>query len=120
MGIQVDGLTDVRTYTDALETAWYTVPGMDTAAYTAVDAVGTPSFTAVNANTSVISYDTAATVASGGVDIANLELGKTDSSGPLNLADLNIELGPGDTLTISAESAGANDAAATLTWQELF
>ncbi len=57
---------------------------------------------------------------SGGVDIANLELGKTDSSGPLNLADLNIELGPGDTLTISAESAGANDAAATLTWQELF
>lgn len=78
---------------------------------------GSPSYTDISTNTSVIDYDTAGTTISGGRLVASFGLGKTQSS-VISIKELNLILNPGDTLTIAATSSQSNDVTAAISWLE--
>lgn len=78
---------------------------------------GTPSYTAINANESVVSYDTAGTTVTGGTRLLEVFIGKEDGNA-VNIKGL-FKLIPGDTLTITAESASSSNASTAITWGEL-
>lgn len=82
---------------------------------------GTPAFTDVNAATSVMSTDIAATGLIGGREVFTTVLGKTDSE-IIDFHALDKELGPGEHITITAEATGGanQEATASVTWAELF
>ncbi|ABO49934.1 hypothetical protein Dred_1404 [Desulforamulus reducens MI-1] len=80
---------------------------------------GTPSYTDINTDTSVVEYDTAGTTLTGGIRILNFKLSKVDAT-QLILQPLNIKLTPGDTLTISAASASATEIDVGISWEELW
>lgn len=81
---------------------------------------GSPSFTDISVNTSVIDYDTAGTTISGGQALFTFPLAKADGfSEPAK--DLDIEIDPGDTLTLSAKAtSGTTDVTAAFSWVEDF
>lgn len=80
---------------------------------------GTPSFTNINSDTSVVSYDTAGTTITGGFLLLNLFIGGNDYSS-VNLKDYDIRLSPGDILVVAAESLGATTTLhASLSWKEI-
>jgi hypothetical protein len=65
---------------------------------------GVPSYTNIDTNNSLVSYDTAGTTLSGGIRLASFVLGKEDRI-EINLKELEeIFLDPGDILTVSAET----------------
>lgn len=78
---------------------------------------GTPSYTAIDADQSVVSYDTAGTTVTGGTRVLEIFIGKEDGNA-INIKGL-FKLIPGDTLTITAESASTSNASAAITWGEL-
>jgi hypothetical protein len=78
---------------------------------------GTPSYTDISTNTSVVSYDVAGTTVTGGTTILTYNLGKTDGATAI-IKELGLELDPGDTLTFAAYSTGTGDVAASVTWLE--
>ena len=81
---------------------------------------GSPSYTDISTNTSVVSYDTAGTTITGGRVIATYYL-NGNSDAQINIENLNFRLNPSDILTISATSSGAAIAAsAAITWSENF
>ena len=84
---------------------------------------GTPAFADINANTSVASFDTAATgiTASTGRELFTTVLGKTDSE-IIDFSFLRKTLNPGETLVITAEAtSGSNqEVNVSFTWEELF
>ena len=81
---------------------------------------GTPSYTAVDASNSVMSYDIAGTTVTGGSTPIDLTIGK-DGNIVLPGDQIGITLFPGDTLTIAAAAtAGTADATATVGWTEDF
>ena len=80
---------------------------------------GTPSYTEYSSNASVVSYDTAGTTVSGGDIVFSFELGR-EIGYVENLEAFGIELAPGETLTISVESASTIAPDLALTWLELF
>ena len=81
---------------------------------------GSPSYTNISTNTSVVSYDTAGTTITGGRAIATYYL-NGNSDAQINIENLNFRLNPSDILTISATSSGAAIAAsAAITWSENF
>lgn len=77
------------------------------------------SFTAVDASSSVISVDTAATAVSGGTLILPIVAGKVDSD-KLFLESLKIFIFPGDTITVTAQSALATDVGVSIRYSDLF
>jgi len=80
---------------------------------------GTTSFTDVRTNNSVVDYDTAGTTVTGGILVLVVPVSKTGQL-TISLPLLNQVMVPGRTLTISAESVGANDVSAGISWQERF
>lgn len=81
---------------------------------------GTPAFTDVDANTSVISIDTAGTTFTGGIDLGSLQLGKADSK-RVTLGPGDLDLLPGDLVVISgATTSSTSDIGASVNWRELF
>jgi hypothetical protein len=80
---------------------------------------GSPSYTDVNANSSVASIDKAGTTVTGGTNILPFQLAKVDAK-IISATDMHIKVRPGETLTISALSASSNDVAASIRWRELF
>ena len=79
------------------------------------------SFSANDVNESVVSLDTAATALSGGTLIGGTVLGKVDTL-RVNLfsGDVILDIHPGQTLTISAQSTGASDLNTFIRWNEEF
>lgn len=82
---------------------------------------GTPAFTDVDAATSVVSTDIAATGLTGGREVFATVLGKADSE-IIDFHALDKELGPGEHITITAEAvSGTNqEVSVSATWGELF
>ena len=80
---------------------------------------GVPSFVDYNANTSVMSIDKAGTTVTGGILLSSIALNKS-SNLIYPIANSGFKLHPGDTLTVSAVSAGSNDVVVSIMWQERF
>ncbi|RAP30420.1 hypothetical protein C2W64_01616 [Brevibacillus laterosporus] len=80
---------------------------------------GNPVFTDISTDTSVMEFDTASTTVSLGRSILLIATGRVDS-GQLVLEEIDIELSPGDSLTVSALSATSTEVNIALSWQELF
>ncbi len=81
---------------------------------------GTPAFTDIDSDTSVISSDVAGTTFTGGIEILALELGKTDSK-EIPLKQFKIDLLPGEIIMISgAAQSSTSDIGASIHWRELF
>jgi hypothetical protein len=79
---------------------------------------GTPSYTNINLNDSIVSYDTAGTTITNGDIIFTEILGKEESA-TVNLKDLDIFLNPTDILTVSATTpSGSVEVFVSLTWIE--
>lgn len=80
---------------------------------------GTPSYTDIRTNNSVVDYDIAGTTVSGGILVATIPLAKVEGRSIL-FNDFNFIMAPGNTMTISAESSGGSDVLVGLSWQERF
>lgn len=81
---------------------------------------GSPSYTNLNANTSVVAYDTAGTTLTGGRTLATFLVNGANNIS-IDISALNIILNPGDILTIAGTSSGvASTAAASVMWIEQF
>ncbi len=84
---------------------------------------GTPAFADVSANTSVTSFDTAASgiTAATGRELFTTVLGKADSE-IIDFTQLKRTLNPGDVLVVTAEatSGSSQEVTVSLTWEELF
>jgi hypothetical protein len=80
---------------------------------------GTPSFSNLRVNNSVVEVDTAGTTVSGGVLVASIPVGKAQSTN-ITFPGNEVILTPGASLTVSAESSGSNDVIAAFSWRERF
>jgi hypothetical protein len=81
---------------------------------------GTPSYTDISTNTSVMDFDVAGTTITGGKVLFTFPLAKAGNV-LLLTKELNIEIDPGDTITISAEAtSGTTDATVGFSWVEDF
>ncbi|ERM16304.1 hypothetical protein [Brevibacillus laterosporus] len=80
---------------------------------------GTPVFTDVSTDKSVMEFDTAGTTVSDGKTVLLIALGRVDS-GQLVLGEIDIELSPDESLTISAASAASSEVSIAVSWQEMF
>ena len=80
---------------------------------------GTPSYTDIDTNNSITSYDTAGTTITGGSKLTSFILSKEDKIS-INLKEFTeLFLSPGDTLTISASTTSGNGEVFTnITWLE--
>lgn len=78
------------------------------------------SFSAIDANTSVIHIDTSATVVSSGTVVFVQSI--SEGAAPIiDFTELIDKLNPGDTVTISLEASnGTVDSVLSMTWKELF
>ncbi len=81
---------------------------------------GTPAWTDINANASVVQYDTSGTTATGGKDLLAWGESKVGANQFFPPENVPLFMEPGETLTISANSAATADIIASLTWTELF
>ena len=80
---------------------------------------GSPSWSDINTNNSVIEIDTAGTITGGKELEGDFLAGKNDSF-RIDLIQSKIILNPGDTLTIAGSSANSATIDAQVTWRELF
>jgi hypothetical protein len=81
---------------------------------------GTPSYSDINTNNSVVEIDTAGTTVTGGKELgADFLAGKNDEFREV-LIQSKIILNPGDTLTVAGGSANSATLDAQVTWRELF
>lgn len=80
---------------------------------------GTPSYTDIGTNTSVVDYDTAGTTITGGKLLAVFQLSKTGSISQ-NFREFDFTMQPGTTMTFAAESAGSNEVSVAIAWAERF
>ena len=76
------------------------------------------SYTEIDANDSIVEYDTSATAATGGIEQFASGLGKSDSRG-FNLSTSSFALNPGDHLTLTATSASAVEIDVGINWEEV-
>ena len=82
---------------------------------------GTPSYTDISTNTSVIDYDTAGTTITGGQSIDFGTLGATGTVSEGGQVTTDIIILPGETLTLAVRaSATTTDATAAIRWVEDF
>lgn len=81
---------------------------------------GSPSWSNIDATNSVMRKDTAGTVTPADANLEfEFEVAKTGSVNT-SLKDIFIELSPGDTLTITGESASSTDLHIAVRWKEHF
>lgn len=81
---------------------------------------GTPSWSDINTNNSVMEIDTAATSVTGGEDLfIGLLAGRGDGK-VVPMDDLGVILDPGDTISVTCSSSNNATMSAALTWKELF
>lgn len=80
---------------------------------------GSPSYSNHSADTSPVQYDVAGTTVTGGTLVYATKLQKTDSRF-FDLDYLGIEMGPGETLTFSAESSSSADIDLVVFWTDMF
>lgn len=80
---------------------------------------GTPSYTDISTNTSVIEYDTAGTTITGGTLVAVFELAKNDNFEQA-FREFNFLLHPGQAMTFAAESSSSNEVSVGISWSERF
>lgn len=81
---------------------------------------GSPSYSDINTNNSVVEIDTAGTTVSGGIEIITGQLaGKNDANGQ-NVRGNKIILAPGETFTLSGSSDNSATLRAIALWRELF
>ncbi|SNS89263.1 hypothetical protein SAMN05444672_103167 [Bacillus sp. OK838] len=79
---------------------------------------GTPVFTDISTNTSVIAVDSDGTTVTGGTRIFSFAFSGIASE-QTSLLEFNLELSPGDTFTLSAQSnAATTDATIGISWKE--
>jgi len=82
--------------------------------------LGTPSWTDINGDDSVMEVDTVQTYDSGGKVLFKGIVGK-DNGANFDLEDLGIKVIPNDVITVTSDTlGGANPQRATLIWQEDF
>lgn len=81
---------------------------------------GTPSFTNISPNTSVISVDVSGTSVTNGTTLITFAA-QSPGSAQIPMSELEIEINPGDTFTFAAQSTGATtSASAAISWLELW
>jgi hypothetical protein len=80
---------------------------------------GTPVWTDINANYSVIQYDTSATTVTNGVLIAAVEL-DAGGSRDFEIGNMNLFLHPGDMCTFSATSSSNAQVFLSVSWREFW
>ena len=81
---------------------------------------GTPTFINISPTTSVMAADIAGTTVTGGSRKLIIVAGNTGAS-QVSIIDQDLQLSPGDTLTVSALSGGGtSNVTAGLTWNELW
>jgi hypothetical protein len=81
---------------------------------------GTPSYTDISTNTSVIDYDTAGTTVTGGKLLDGAALGKAGAADITPFLE-DVQLNPGDTLTLAVKaSTGTTDTTCFVKWIEDF
>ena len=81
---------------------------------------GTPTFINISPTTSVMAADIAGTTVTGGSRKLTIVVG-TSGDAQLSINDQDLEIGPGDTLTVSASSGAGNaTVTAAITWDELW
>jgi hypothetical protein len=80
---------------------------------------GTPAWTPIHGDDSVVEYDTNADAVTGGIELASFMLGKIESRNE-NLTDLDIQILPGQTLTVAAlmTAHGTSDVSVSIAWLE--
>jgi hypothetical protein len=81
---------------------------------------GTPSYSDINANNSVVEIDTAGTTVTGGVEIFPSALAGKNDKIAANVKVHEIILAPGETLTVAGLSANSATIDAAVLWRELF
>ncbi len=80
---------------------------------------GTPSYTDIRTNNSVVDYDTAGTTITGGILLAAFALNKTGSLSQ-SFREFNFYLYPGSWMTFSAQSSASNEVTTAISWSEKF
>ena len=78
---------------------------------------GTPSYTDINGNDSVMEADTVQTYTSGGRVVFSAQVAK-DNGALFELQDLDIVIKPGDVITVTSQSGSSGLMSASLIWKE--
>lgn len=78
---------------------------------------GVPTYTDNSTNTSCIDYDTAGTTITGGRQLLSFAISKADNNS-IDVDNKYIYIYPGDIFTLSAQTATAGDAFASVVWSE--
>ena len=81
---------------------------------------GTPSYSDINTNNSVIEIDTAGTTLTGGKELLSLSLAGKNDAESLPLEGLRIFLHSGDAITLAGTSANSATIDGSILWRELF
>ncbi|KKL92923.1 hypothetical protein LCGC14_1879870, partial [marine sediment metagenome] len=81
---------------------------------------GTPSYSDISATDSIVDIDVAGTTVTGGKELFDFGLAGKNDEIFHGLGEHKIYLAPGETITISAISAGTATVNASLLWKELF
>lgn len=81
---------------------------------------GTPSYSNINTSNSVVEIDTSGTTVTGGIGFLHPPLAGKNDKASENLLDYKFILAPGETLTVSADSANSATIRSYLLWRELF
>ncbi len=81
---------------------------------------GTPSYSDISATDSIVDIDVDGTTVSGGKELFDFGLAGKNDEIFHGLGEHKIYLAPGETITISAISAGTATVNASLLWKELF
>jgi len=78
---------------------------------------GTPSYSDIDTNTSVVEVDTSATTVTGGFELLEVITVGGQGSQVVQL-DRGFHMAPGDTLTVTAVSSSSSTAITSLGWVE--
>jgi hypothetical protein len=81
---------------------------------------GTPSYSDINTNNSVVEIDTAGTTVTGGKELGAGILAGKNAQFRIPLLESKIILGPGETFTVAGSSANSATIDAQISWRELF
>lgn len=81
---------------------------------------GSPSWSDINTNNSIVEIDTAGTTVTGGTTILNIPLAGKNDKGIEKLIEYQIFLRQGESITVAGSSAGSATIEAGILWKELF
>lgn len=81
---------------------------------------GTPSYSDIDTNNSIMEIDTAGTTVSGGKTILSGSLFGNDDKTVEDISSYDIILNPGETLTLAVQNTNSSTFVGSLLWKELF